>query len=183
MGKINKTAAAAAIAVSLATFIAMTGSEAAETPAPQRGYCLLHNHGGADCSFRSKAQCEATAFDQGSECYQDDGEVYLMAMRRPLFTTERWKLGNPAVSIASFLGGPLGKRPGERNPILRLIRFNVNTDPYFSNDRTSNGEVKGIDHKGKIKPASCSQSRIDVRPRLKLTLSQLQLYAKENFHE
>jgi hypothetical protein len=88
MGKINKTAAATAIAVSLATFIAMTGSEAAETPAPQRGYCLLHNHGGADCSFRSKAQCEATAFDQGAECYQDDGEVYLMAMRRPLYNGE-----------------------------------------------------------------------------------------------
>ena len=101
MSEINKTAAATAIAISLATLIAMTGSEAAEMPAPQRGYCLLHNHGGADCSFRSKAQCEATAFDQGAECYQDDGEVYLMAMRRPLFTRERWKLGNPAVSISS----------------------------------------------------------------------------------
>ena len=125
MSEINKTAAAAAIVVSFATLIAMTGSEAAETPAPQRGYCLLHNHGGADCSFTSKPQCEAIAFDQGGECYQDDGEVHLMAMRRPLFTRERWwKLGNPAVSIASFLGGLLGKRPGERNQILRLIRFN-----------------------------------------------------------
>jgi hypothetical protein len=124
MGEINKTAAATAIALSLATLIAMAGSEAAETPAPQRGYCLLYNHGGADCSFTSKAQCEATAFDQGAECCQDDGGVYLMAMRKPLFTKERRKLGNLAVSIAFFLGGLLAKRPGERNQVLRPIRFN-----------------------------------------------------------
>ena len=83
MSEINKTAAATAIAVSLATLIAMTGSEAAETPAPQRGYCLLRNHGGADCSFTSKAQCEATAFDQGTECYPDNGELYLASSKSP----------------------------------------------------------------------------------------------------
>ena len=77
MSEIHKIAAATAIAVSFATLIATTGSELAETPTPQRGYCLLHNHGGADCSFTSKTQCEATASDQGAECYQDDGEVYL----------------------------------------------------------------------------------------------------------
>jgi hypothetical protein len=64
MSEINKTAAATAIAVSFATLIAATGSEAAKTLAPQRGYCLLHNHGGADCSFTSKAHCEATAFER-----------------------------------------------------------------------------------------------------------------------
>jgi hypothetical protein len=51
----------------------------------------------------------------------------------------------------------------------------INTDAYFSNDQTSNGEVKGIDDEGKIKPAGSSQSRIYVRPRLKLTVSQLKL--------
>ena len=95
MSEINKTAAAAAIAVSLATLIAMTGSAAAETPAPQRGYCLLRDHGGADCSFTSKAQCEATAFDQGGECSPDDGEVYLVSSKSPssqleLYTTENF---------------------------------------------------------------------------------------------
>jgi hypothetical protein len=64
MSEIHKIAAATAIAVSFATLIATMGSEVAETP--QRGYCLLHNHGGSDCSFTSKAQCEATAFDQGA---------------------------------------------------------------------------------------------------------------------
>jgi hypothetical protein len=77
MGEIHKIAAATAIAVSFVTLIATTGSEAAETLAPQRGYCLLQNHGGADCTFKSKAQCEATAFEQGAECYPDNGEVYL----------------------------------------------------------------------------------------------------------
>lgn len=65
------------IAVCIATLIATTDSDAAETPAPPRGHCLLHDHGGADCSFTSKAQCEATAFDQGAECYPDNGDVYL----------------------------------------------------------------------------------------------------------
>jgi hypothetical protein len=60
MGEIHKIAAATA--VSFATLFETTGSEAAETPAPQRGYCRLQNHGGVDCSFNSKAQCEATAF-------------------------------------------------------------------------------------------------------------------------
>ncbi|WMT79653.1 hypothetical protein [Bradyrhizobium sp. Ash2021] len=76
MSEINKTAAATAISGFFGYFDCNDGL-AAETAAPQRGYCLLHNHGGADCSFTSKTQCEATAFDQGAECYQDDGEVYL----------------------------------------------------------------------------------------------------------
>ena len=83
MSEIHKIAAATAMAVSFATLIATTGSEATETPAPQRGYCLLHNHGGADCSFTSKGQCEATAFDQGAECYPDNGELYLASSKSP----------------------------------------------------------------------------------------------------
>ena len=51
----------------------------------------------------------------------------------------------------------------------------INIDAYFSSDQTSNGKVKGTDDEGKIKPAGSSQSRIDVRPRLKLTVSQLKL--------
>ena len=95
MSEIHKIAAATAIAVSFATLIATTGPEAAETPAPQRGYCLLHNHGGADCSFTSKAQCEATAFDQGAECCPDNGEVYLASSKSPnsqlqLYTKENF---------------------------------------------------------------------------------------------
>jgi hypothetical protein len=82
MTEINKTATAAAMAVSLVTLIVTTGTEVAATPAPERGYCLLHNHGGADCSFTSKAQCEAVAFDQGAECCRDNGEVYLFADQR-----------------------------------------------------------------------------------------------------
>jgi hypothetical protein len=101
MGEIHKIAAATAIAVSFATLIATTGSDAAETPAPPRGYCLLHNHGGGDCSFTSKAQCEATAFEQGAECYPDNGEVYLASWcghcfaqrhRRPILLSKVVKL-------------------------------------------------------------------------------------------
>ena len=71
-----------ATAFSLATLIAMTGSEAAGTPPRQRG--LAYSHGGADYRFKGRAQCEAAcALDQGAERYQDDGEVYLANSSAP----------------------------------------------------------------------------------------------------
>jgi hypothetical protein len=78
MNEINRTATA----FSLATLIAMTGSEDVGTPPRQRG--LVYSHVGADCSFKSRAQCEAACtLDQGAECYQDDGEVYLANSSSP----------------------------------------------------------------------------------------------------
>jgi hypothetical protein len=78
VNEINQTATV----LSLATLIAMTGSEDVGTPPRQRG--LVYSHGGAACWLKSRAQCEAAcALDQGAECYQDDGEVYLANSSSP----------------------------------------------------------------------------------------------------
>jgi hypothetical protein len=72
MSKIQKMAAAAAIAVSAATLLMI--AEPA-TAAPQRAavnYCLAYGEGGTDCSFASKAQCEASASGLMAECYRND---------------------------------------------------------------------------------------------------------------
>jgi hypothetical protein len=34
-------------------------------------YCIQYDYGGDDCSFTSKAECEATASGQGAECYRN----------------------------------------------------------------------------------------------------------------
>ena len=72
MSKAYKTAAVMLIAASAAALIAARGSAAAATSESQPvSYCLLYNHGGADCSFTSKTQCEATASGREGECYRD----------------------------------------------------------------------------------------------------------------
>jgi hypothetical protein len=94
MNEINETATA----FSLATLIAMTGTEAVEARAQQRSYCPVYSHGGADCSFKSKAQCEAAvALDQGAECYQDDGEVYLANSSSPSTQLQLSKYQTPTL--------------------------------------------------------------------------------------
>jgi hypothetical protein len=65
---------AAAMAVSAATLMAITAPASAATAAPQlagTNYCLAYSRGGSDCSFTSKAQCEATASGQAAECYRN----------------------------------------------------------------------------------------------------------------
>jgi hypothetical protein len=74
LSKIYKIAATTAMAVSAVTLMAMIGPGSAATLAPQRAstnYCLSYSRGGTDCSFTSKAQCEATASGQAAECYRN----------------------------------------------------------------------------------------------------------------
>jgi hypothetical protein len=47
----------------------LLGSEPAEAAGSRGSYCLEYNEGGADCSFVSFAQCNATADGEGAECY------------------------------------------------------------------------------------------------------------------
>jgi hypothetical protein len=71
MSKIHKITAVAAMAVSAATLLMMAEPTAA---APHHGavnYCLSYGEGGTDCSFASKAQCEATASGLMAECYRN----------------------------------------------------------------------------------------------------------------
>jgi hypothetical protein len=71
MSKIYKTAAAAAIAVSAATLLVMAEPASAASHRAAVNYCLQYSYGGTDCSFTSKAQCEATASGQQAECYRN----------------------------------------------------------------------------------------------------------------
>jgi len=68
MSKIYKMATAMAV-----TLIVMAAPAAAT--GPQRAsssYCLSYGEGGTDCSFTSKAQCEATASGhQEAACYRN----------------------------------------------------------------------------------------------------------------
>jgi hypothetical protein len=43
--------------------------------------------------------------------------------------------------------------PIKRSIISENIAYVINSASYFSNDQASNGEAKGIDDEGKIKPA------------------------------
>jgi Protein of unknown function (DUF3551) len=72
MSKIYKTAAAAAMAVSAATLLVMAAPASAAPHRAAVGYCLQYGYGGSDCSFTSKAQCEATASGEMAECYRND---------------------------------------------------------------------------------------------------------------
>jgi uncharacterized membrane protein len=71
MSKIYRTAAAAAIAVSAATSLMMVEPASA---APRRAatvdYCMAFE-GGNDCSFTTKAQCDASASGLNAECYRN----------------------------------------------------------------------------------------------------------------
>jgi hypothetical protein len=60
---------AAAIAVSGVALMAINGPASAATRPTSVNYCL--QYGGSDCSFTSKAQCEATASGQHADCFRN----------------------------------------------------------------------------------------------------------------
>jgi Protein of unknown function (DUF3551) len=61
LSTIYRLAAATAIAVSGVALMAINGPASAATRQASVNYCLQYGNGGSDCSFTSKAQCEATA--------------------------------------------------------------------------------------------------------------------------
>ncbi|MEA2942742.1 MAG: hypothetical protein QOD09_3271 [Bradyrhizobium sp.] len=66
----HKLATASAVAFSAFAFVALTGSAAQAGPITRPGtYCMQYTLGGTDCSFKSYAQCEATASGEAAECY------------------------------------------------------------------------------------------------------------------
>ncbi|WP_454623998.1 DUF3551 domain-containing protein [Bradyrhizobium cenepequi] len=71
MSRIRSVAAGAAMAVSAVTFLMITEPASAAPHRPAVDYCLSYE-GGTDCSFTSKAECEATASGIGAECYRND---------------------------------------------------------------------------------------------------------------
>jgi uncharacterized membrane protein len=71
MSKIYKTAAGAAMAVSAVTVLAMAAPASAAPHRAAVDYCLSYDEGGTDCSFVSKAECDATASGIGAECYRN----------------------------------------------------------------------------------------------------------------
>jgi hypothetical protein len=71
MSKLHKMAAGAAIAASAATLLMMAEPVSAAPHRDAVDYCLQYGYGGTDCSFASKAQCEATAFGLSAECFRN----------------------------------------------------------------------------------------------------------------
>ena len=71
MSKIRKVAAAAAMAVSAATLLMIAEPVSAAPHRDAVDYCLQYGYGGTDCSFASKAQCEATASGLTAECFRN----------------------------------------------------------------------------------------------------------------
>jgi hypothetical protein len=72
MSQIRKMAAAAAMAVSAATLLMIAQPASAAPHRADVSYCLSYGEGGTDCSFASKAQCEATASGLMAECYRNN---------------------------------------------------------------------------------------------------------------
>lgn len=66
-----KTAAAAAVAVSAATLFVMAEPASAAPHSAPVNYCMSYDDGATDCSFTSKAQCEASASGRIAECYRN----------------------------------------------------------------------------------------------------------------
>ena len=71
MSKIHGMAAGAAMAVSALTLLMMAEPASAAPHRAAADYCLSYGEGGTDCSFTSKAQCEATASGLMAECYRN----------------------------------------------------------------------------------------------------------------
>jgi len=70
MKTILKLAAVSAVVFPAFAFIAGTDSTAGAASAyPGGAYCLEYNGGGDDCSFKTYAQCEASASGIAAECY------------------------------------------------------------------------------------------------------------------
>jgi len=72
MSKIHRMAAGAAMAISAVTLLMIAEPASAAPHRPAVDYCLAYDEGGTDCSFTSKAQCQATASGIGAECYRND---------------------------------------------------------------------------------------------------------------
>jgi len=51
--------------------MAINGPASAATRQASVNYCIQYSNGGSDCSFTSKAQCEATASGQHAECFRN----------------------------------------------------------------------------------------------------------------
>jgi hypothetical protein len=68
MNTIHKMAAGAAMAVATATLLMMAAPASAAPHLAAVNYCLQYNEGGSDCSFTSRAQCEATASGLNGYC-------------------------------------------------------------------------------------------------------------------
>ena len=70
MSKVYRMAAGTAMAVSAMTLLMIEPASAAPHR-PAVDYCLSGEEG-TDCSFASKAQCQATASGIRAECYRND---------------------------------------------------------------------------------------------------------------
>lgn len=71
MNRIYRLASGAAMAVSAATLLMMVEPASAAPHRAPVDYCLAYGEGGTDCSFVSKAQCEASASGLTAECYRN----------------------------------------------------------------------------------------------------------------
>jgi hypothetical protein len=59
------------MAVATATLLMMAAPASAAPHRSAVDYCLQYGEGGTDCSFTSKAECEATASGLTAECYRN----------------------------------------------------------------------------------------------------------------
>jgi uncharacterized protein DUF3551 len=64
-----RTSLIIAVTFGVLTATAFIGSRPAEAARSSVVYCLDYNEGGMDCSFTSRAECEATADGEGAECF------------------------------------------------------------------------------------------------------------------
>jgi hypothetical protein len=71
MNRIFKSAAAAVIAVSAGTLLAMAEPASAAPHRAEVNYCMSYNQGATDCSFTTETQCEASASGRDAECYRN----------------------------------------------------------------------------------------------------------------
>jgi hypothetical protein len=71
MSKVYRMAAGTAMAVSAMTLLMIAEPASAAPHRPAVDYCLSGEEG-TDCSFASKAQCQATASGIRAECYRND---------------------------------------------------------------------------------------------------------------
>lgn len=70
MNRIAKSAAAAVIAASAGTLLVMAEPASAAPHRAEVNYCMSYDQGATDCSFTSRAQCEASASGRDAACYR-----------------------------------------------------------------------------------------------------------------
>jgi predicted membrane-bound mannosyltransferase len=71
MNRIFKSAAAGLIAVTAGMLLVMAEPASAAPHHAEVNYCMSYDQGATDCSFTSKAQCEASASGREAECYRN----------------------------------------------------------------------------------------------------------------